>query len=86
MMPEMDGFELCRRVKADLQYSHIPVLLLTAKTDVASKVEGLGTGADIYVEKPFSLEYLRPAYPRSYRTGSWYADISSNRHLQNRRR
>lgn len=59
MMPEMDGFELCRRVKADLQYSHIPVLLLTAKTDVASKVEGLGTGADIYVEKPFSLEYLR---------------------------
>ena len=59
MMPEMDGFELCRRVKSDLQYSHIPVLLLTAKTDVASKVEGLGTGADIYVEKPFSLEYLR---------------------------
>lgn len=59
MMPEMDGFELCRRVKADLQYSHIPVLLLTAKTDVASKVEGLETGADIYVEKPFSLEYLR---------------------------
>jgi len=59
MMPEMDGFEVCRRVKADLQYSHIPVLLLTAKTDVASKVEGLGTGADIYVEKPFSLEYLR---------------------------
>lgn len=59
MMPEMDGFELCRRVKADPQYSHIPVLLLTAKTDVASKVEGLGTGADLYVEKPFSLEYLR---------------------------
>ena len=59
MMPEMDGFELCRRVKADLQYSHIPVLLLTAKTDIASKVEGLGTGADLYVEKPFSLEYLR---------------------------
>ena len=59
LMPEMDGFELCRRVKSDLQYSHIPVLLLTAKTDVASKVEGLGTGADIYVEKPFSLEYLR---------------------------
>ena len=59
MMPEMDGFELCRRVKSDLQYSHIPVLLLTAKTDVASKVEGLGTGADLYVEKPFSLELVR---------------------------
>lgn len=59
MMPEMDGLELCRSVKSDLQYSHIPVLLLTAKTDIASKVEGLGTGADVYVEKPFSLEYLR---------------------------
>jgi len=59
MMPEMDGLELCRFVKSDLRYSHIPVLLLTAKTDTASKVEGLGTGADVYVEKPFSLEYLR---------------------------
>lgn len=59
MMPEMDGFELCRRVKGDLRYSHIPVLMLTAKTDVASKVEGVGAGADSYVEKPFSLEYLR---------------------------
>ena len=59
MMPEMDGLELCRFVKSDLQYSHIPVLLLTAKTDVASKVEGLETGADVYIEKPFSLEYLR---------------------------
>ena len=59
MMPEMDGFELCRRIKSDLQFSHIPVLLLTAKTDMASKVEGLGTGADAYIEKPFSLEYLR---------------------------
>lgn len=59
MMPGMDGLELCRRVKGDLRYSHIPVLLLTAKTDVASKVEGVGAGADSYVEKPFSLEYLR---------------------------
>ena len=59
MMPEMDGFELCRSIKSDIRYSHIPVLLLTAKTDVASKVEGLGTGADIYVEKPFSPEYLK---------------------------
>ena len=59
MMPETDGLELCRRIKSDLQYSHIPVLLLTAKTDMASKVEGLDTGADAYIEKPFSLEYLR---------------------------
>lgn len=59
MMPEMDGFELCQRIKSDLQYSHIPVLLLTAKTDMASKIEGLGIGADAYIEKPFSLEYLQ---------------------------
>lgn len=59
MMPEMDGFELCQRIKSDLQYSHIPVLLLTAKTDMTSKIEGLGIGADAYVEKPFSLEYLQ---------------------------
>ncbi|MCM1151000.1 MAG: response regulator [Alistipes sp.] len=59
MMPEMDGLELCRRVKSDLRFSHIPVLLLTAKIDIVSKVEGLDTGADAYVEKPFSPEYLR---------------------------
>lgn len=59
MMPEMDGFELCQHIKSDLQYSHIPVLLLTAKTDMASKIEGLGIGADAYIEKPFSLEYLQ---------------------------
>lgn len=59
MMPEMDGFELCRRVKSDLRFSHIPLLLLTAKIDIVSKVEGLDTGADAYVEKPFSPEYLR---------------------------
>lgn len=74
MMPEMDGFELCRRIKSDLQYSHIPVLLLTAKTDVASKVEGLGIGADAYVEKPFSLEYLRASI----------ATLLSNRELVRR--
>ncbi len=59
MMPEMDGLELCERLKSDLQYSHIPIILLTAKTNLESKIEGLEQGADAYIEKPFSVEFLR---------------------------
>lgn len=58
MMPVMDGFELCKAIKSDLNYSHIPVILLTAKTDIQSKIEGMELGADAYIEKPFSVEYL----------------------------
>lgn len=58
MMPGIDGFTLCRKIKSDLKTSHIPVILLTAKTDMTSKIEGLETGADAYIEKPFSPEYL----------------------------
>ncbi len=54
----MDGIELCRKIKTDLEYSHIPVILLTAKNTITSKIEGLETGADAYIEKPFVLEYL----------------------------
>ena len=59
MMPEMDGLELCSKVKSEISYSHIPVILLTAKTTLESKVEGLECGADVYVEKPFSVKQLR---------------------------
>ena len=58
MMPRMDGAELCRRVRQDLQTSHIPFIMLTAKTDDDSKVEGMDVGADTYIEKPFSVQYL----------------------------
>ncbi|MDE5815551.1 MAG: response regulator, partial [Alistipes sp.] len=58
MMPEMDGIELCKQVKNDLRYSHIPLILLTAKTNLQSKISGMEAGADAYVEKPFSPEYL----------------------------
>ena len=58
MMPEMDGLELCNHVKSDMAYSHIPVVLLTAKTTLESKVEGLESGADVYLEKPFSIKQL----------------------------
>lgn len=58
MMPGMDGFELCRIIKSDINYSHIPVILLTARTNMQSKIEGLELGADAYVEKPFAIKYL----------------------------
>ena len=58
MMPEMDGLELCKRIKDDIELSHIPVVLLTAKNDLASKVTGLQIGAEAYIEKPFAFKYL----------------------------
>lgn len=58
MMPIMDGLELCKRIKEDIKYSHIPVILLTAKTLPESKVEGFYHGADAYVEKPFTMLQL----------------------------
>ena len=59
MMPVMDGIELCRRLKAGVETAHIPVVMLTAKTAVESQVEGLQTGADDYVTKPFNMLLLR---------------------------
>jgi signal transduction histidine kinase/ligand-binding sensor domain-containing protein/DNA-binding response OmpR family regulator len=53
MMPYIDGFELTRKLKSDMHTSHIPIILLTAKTGDESKWEGLQTGADYYIEKPF---------------------------------
>jgi len=58
MMPIVDGMELCKRIKANVAYSHIPIILLTAKNTIQSKVEGLELGADAYIEKPFSKEHL----------------------------
>ena len=59
MMPGIDGFELCRRVKSDINLSHIPVILLTARTTDVSRIEGLQLGADDYLTKPFNVEVLR---------------------------
>lgn len=59
MMPVMDGFELCRLIKSDVELSHLPFILLTAKDTLQSKLEGLELGADAYIEKPFSPRYLK---------------------------
>lgn len=70
MMPVMDGFELCKRIKTTFEISHIPVILLTAKNTLQSKIEGLETGADAYIEKPFSPAFLKVQM----------ANLLSNRH------
>lgn len=58
IMPGKSGYELCRQIKDDLQLCHIPVILVTAKATVENQVEGLDTGADAYVTKPFDPSYL----------------------------
>ena len=59
MMPEKDGIEITKELRADMTTSHIPIVLLTAKTSIESKLEGLEYGADDYITKPFSATYLK---------------------------
>lgn len=58
MMPGMNGFELCKRIRGDMRYSHIPVMLLTALNTERHTLYGAATGADGYIAKPFRREYL----------------------------
>jgi AraC-like DNA-binding protein len=59
MMPEMDGIELCRRLKSDSKFASVPIIILSAKHDEQAKVEGLTIGADDYVTKPFNCDLLK---------------------------
>jgi signal transduction histidine kinase/ligand-binding sensor domain-containing protein/DNA-binding response OmpR family regulator len=58
MMPEMDGIEMCKRLKSSIETNHIPIIILTAKSDIENKIEGLKIGADSYITKPFHPEHL----------------------------
>lgn len=59
MMPVMDGLEMCRVLKTDLRTSHIPIILLTARSGIIHEVSGLKTGAEAYITKPFSIDVLQ---------------------------
>ena len=58
MMPKLDGFEVCRRLRDDFQTNHIPIIMLTAKSDLPDKIMGLKGGANDYLVKPYSNEEL----------------------------
>ena len=58
IMPNINGIELCETVKSDIRTCHIPVILLTAKTSIKEQIEGVETGADAYITKPFSIQFL----------------------------
>ncbi len=87
MMPEVDGFEVCRTLKTDKRSSHIPIVMLTAKADIGSRIEGLELGADAYLAKPFEerelrvvlrkLHELRQALRERYATPGWASAIDS---------
>ncbi len=59
MMPLMDGFQVCKSLKEDERTSHVPIILLTARADSKSKIDGLDTGADDYIAKPFDMDELK---------------------------
>ncbi len=59
MMPVIDGLEFCKIIKTTIDYCHIPVILLTARNSFQSKIEGLEHGADAYIKKFFSPEFLQ---------------------------
>lgn len=58
MMPEMDGNELCKRIKDDSKTCHIPLIMLTAKDTLEERIEGISKGADAYISKPFRADHL----------------------------
>ena len=85
MMPRKDGVSLCNDIKKDMNTSHIPVILLTAKTSLESKIEGVDSGADLYFEKPVDFTYLQLSIRNIFRNQqqlkdhyakNYYADSS----------
>ena len=58
MMPGMDGFELCREIRSSIVLNHIPIIIITAKSEDVDKVQGLEAGADAYLLKPFNSDEL----------------------------
>ena len=88
MMPEVDGIELLQKIRTNAETSHIPLILLTAKTNIESKLEGLDYGADDYITKPFSVKYLRARIDniiqQRQRLYNAYTNTAQNQNIVNR--
>src|SRR3546814_11038190 len=80
IMPGKSGLDLCTEVRGDFHLSHIPVILLTAKTSIEQEIEGLNCGADAYVRKPFRTEHLNAVvesvFQNRRRIKNFFKDIS----------
>ena len=70
MMPRMNGYKLCKTIKEDINISHIPVILLTARDDRQSQISGYKNGADGYLSKPFEVEMLMELIRNRLKTGN----------------
>ncbi len=77
-MPRMDGFELTRRIKGNKELCHIPIILLTAKSEISSQIEGMQSGADLYVPKPFNVDFLLAAIDSQLKNRKRLHDIFLN--------
>ncbi len=82
MLPEVDGFEVCRHLKSDPRTQHIPILMMTAKSEETDVVTGLELGADDYIVKPFSPKVLVARIRAALRRGSTRAALPSDKMLE----
>jgi len=78
MMPKKDGFELTKAINESSELCHIPVVLLTAKTETSSQIEGMNSGADLYVAKPFNIDFLLAAIDAQLKNRKRLQDIFLN--------
>ena len=79
MMPEMNGIEMCKKLKTDINTSHIPILILTARAGLENEKEGLETGADEFILKPFNIEVLKLRLDNILRTKQqWIQKFRTN--------
>ncbi len=75
MMPKKNGYELTKSIKANREICHIPVILLTAKTEISSQIEGMNCGADLYIPKPFNVDFLLSAIKSQLKNRKRIQDI-----------